>query len=94
MHIAGVGQKDIDAAMVHAVPFMQALGYVVLAQEALDQARVAKRLMESKGKTNLLEGKLLNLDHFVATYLPHVIATSKSIRLGDTSCLHASLFAS
>jgi alkylation response protein AidB-like acyl-CoA dehydrogenase len=94
MHIAGVGQKDIDAAMVHAVPFMQALGYVVLAQEALDQARVAKRLIDAQGKTNLLEGKLLNLDHFVATYLPHVIATSKSIRQGDTSPLHPALFAS
>jgi hypothetical protein len=93
MHIAGVGQKDIDHAMVHAVPFMQALGYVVLGQEALDQARVAKRMIAERGSTRLLEGKLLNLDYFVATYLPHVIATSKSIRLGDTSCLDPALFA-
>jgi alkylation response protein AidB-like acyl-CoA dehydrogenase len=92
MHIAGVGQKDIDAAMLHAVPFMHAFGYVVLGQEALDQARVAKRLIAERGVNNLLEGKLLNLDYFVATYLPHVIAASKSIRIGDTSCLHPALF--
>ena len=93
MHIAGVGQKDIDAAMLHAVPFTHAFSYVVLGHEALDQARVAKRKMDERGKTNFLEGKLLNLDHFAATFLPHVTALSKSIRSGDTSCLDPSLFA-
>jgi alkylation response protein AidB-like acyl-CoA dehydrogenase len=92
MHIAGVGQKDIDAAMLHAVPFMQAFGYVVLGLEALDQARVAKKSIAHRGTSNFLAGKLLNLDYFVATYLPHVIATSKSIRIGDTSCLDPALF--
>ena len=80
MHIAGLGQKDIDQAMVHAVPFMQAFGYVVLGQEALDQARVAKRKIAETSETNFLKGKLLNLDHFTATFLPHVTATSKAIR--------------
>jgi alkylation response protein AidB-like acyl-CoA dehydrogenase len=92
MHIAGVGQKDIDAAMLHAVPFMQAFGYVVLGLEALEQARVAKRHISQRGTSNFLAGKLLNLDYFVATYLPHVIATSKSIRIGDVSCLDPALF--
>jgi hypothetical protein len=93
MHIAGLGQQDIEAAMVHAVPFMHAFGYAVLGQEALDQARVAKRKIEANGETNFLKGKLLNLDHYVATFLPHVTATSKAIRTGDASCLDAALFA-
>ncbi|HVI04037.1 MAG TPA: acyl-CoA dehydrogenase [Enhygromyxa sp.] len=93
MHIAGVGQKDIDHAMLHAVPFMQAFGYVVLGQEALDQARVAKRKIAASGETAFLKGKLLNLDYFTATFLPHVVATSKSIRTADISCLDPALFA-
>ncbi|HLT38505.1 MAG TPA: acyl-CoA dehydrogenase, partial [Enhygromyxa sp.] len=92
MHIAGLGQKDIDHAMVHAVPFMHAFGYVVLGQEALDQARVARRKIAEKGESVFLKGKLLNLDHFTATFLPHVTATSKAIRTGDISCLDPSLF--
>ncbi len=94
MHIAGLGQKDIDEAMVHAVPFMQAFGWVVLGQEALDQARVAKRKIAEVGESNFLKGKLLNLDHYTATFLPHVTAISKSIRTSDSSCLDAALFAS
>lgn len=93
MHIAGVGQKDIDEAMLHAVPFLQAFGYTVLGQEALDQARVAKRKIAERGETNFLKGKLLNLDYYTATFLPQVTATSKAIRLGDTSCLDPALFA-
>ncbi|PRQ00420.1 acyl-CoA dehydrogenase [Enhygromyxa salina] len=92
MHIAGVGQQDIDEAMLQAVPFLQALGYTVLGQEALDQARVAKRKIAARGETNFLKGKLLNLDYFTATFLPQVTATSKAIRNGDTSCLDPSLF--
>jgi alkylation response protein AidB-like acyl-CoA dehydrogenase len=93
MHIAGVGQKDIDHAMLHAVPFMQAFGYVVLGQEALDQARVAKRKLAAAGDSAFLKSKLLGLDYFTATFLPHVVATSKSIRTADTSPLDPVLFA-
>lgn len=92
MHIAGLGQKDIDEAMVHAVPFMTAFGYVVLGQEALDQARVAKRKIAASGASDFLKGKLLNLDYFTATFVPQVTAISKSIRASDTSCLDAALF--
>ena len=93
MHIAGLGQKDIDEAMLHAVPFLNAFGYVVLGQEALDQARVAKRKIAESGETNFLKGKLLNLDHYNATFLPNTVALSKGIRSGDRSCLDAALFA-
>lgn len=87
MHIAGVGAKDIDQAMVHAVPFQKAFGYTVLGLEALDQARVAQRLIAESGSTKLLQGKLLNLNYYVAHFIPHVTALSKSIRSNDASCL-------
>ena len=93
MHIAGLGQKDIDEAMLHATPFLNAFGYVVLGQEALDQARVAKRKIAAGSETNFLKGKLLNLDHYNATFLPNTIALSKGIRAGDRSCLDPALFA-
>jgi hypothetical protein len=93
MHIAGVGQQDIDKAMIYAVPFQQAFGYTVLGLEALDQARAAQRKAAATSKTAFLEGKRLNLDHYVATFLPHVTAISKSVRSGDSSCLDECLFA-
>jgi alkylation response protein AidB-like acyl-CoA dehydrogenase len=92
MHMAQVGQQDIDKAMVWAVPFQQAFGYTVLGLEALDQARAAKRKIAASGSTAFLEGKRLNLDHYVATFLPHVVAISKSVRSNDASCLDAALF--
>ncbi|PRQ05492.1 Acyl-CoA dehydrogenase [Enhygromyxa salina] len=92
MHIASVGQRDIEEAMLQAVPFLNAFGYTVLGQEALDQARVAKKKIADSGETNFLKGKLLNLDYYVATYLPHVIASSKAIRAGNVSCLDPALF--
>jgi alkylation response protein AidB-like acyl-CoA dehydrogenase len=93
MHMAGVGQQDIDKAMVWAVPFQQAFGYTVLGLEALDQARVAQRKIAATRETAFLKGKRLNLDHYVATFLPHVVAISKSVRSSDASCLDDSLFA-
>nr|WP_255215977.1 acyl-CoA dehydrogenase [Pseudenhygromyxa sp. WMMC2535] len=93
MHMAGLGQKDIDEAMLHATPFLNAMGYVVLGYEALDQAMVAKRKIAEVGERPLLRGKLLNLDFFVANYLPRVVGLSKSIRSGDRSCLDEALFA-
>ncbi|MFV8753237.1 acyl-CoA dehydrogenase [Nannocystaceae bacterium ST9] len=92
MHIAGVGQQDIDKAMIHAVPFQQAFGYTVLGLEALDQARAAKRKIAATSETAFLKGKLLNLDYYTATFLPHVTAISKSIRANDSSCLDEALF--
>ena len=48
MHLGKVaGGGDIDGAFVHAVPFLRAFGTVLLGMEALDQARVAKRMLES-----------------------------------------------
>jgi len=93
MHMAGTAGKDIDAAMLYAVPFMNALGYVVLGHEALDQARVAKRKIEAGESSDYLKGKLLNLDYYVANFLPRAIGLSKTVRSGDVSCLDAALFA-
>ena len=68
-------------------------GYVVLAYEALDQARVAKKKIEAEGESNFLVGKLLNLDFFVSHVLPRAVALSKEIRSGDQSVLDPRLFA-
>lgn len=92
MHMAGVGQKDIEAAMLYAVPFLNAMGYVVLGLEALDQAVVAKAKIEAGTETPFLKGKLLNLDFYVANFLTKVVGLSKTVRSGDTSCLDAALF--
>jgi alkylation response protein AidB-like acyl-CoA dehydrogenase len=93
MHIAGIGRaRDIDGAMVHAVPFLEAFATVALAVEAADQASVAKVAIDASGETNRLRGKLLNLDYFVGALLPHAIATAKSITSGDRSCLDPALF--
>ncbi|NJK33374.1 MAG: acyl-CoA dehydrogenase [Deltaproteobacteria bacterium] len=92
MHIAGLGQTDVEHAMLQAVPFQQAFGFTVLGLEALDQARVAKRKIDADKETAFLKGKLLNLDFYVARFLPKVVALSKSIRTGDISCLDAALF--
>ena len=94
MHIAGLGQGgNMEAALQYAVPFLNAFGWVVLGLEALDQARVAKRLIDGDKETALLRGKLLNLDFFVANLLPQAIGLAKSIQSGDSSCLDETLFA-
>ncbi len=93
MHIAGVGGKgNIDAAMINAVPFLNSFGYVVLGLEALEQAIVAKSMIESKGETAFLKGKLLNLSFYVARILPIATALCKTVQSGDASALDPSLF--
>ncbi len=94
MHLGKVaGGGDIDGAFVHAVPFLRAFGTVLLGMEALDQARVAKRLIDGGKETNLLKGKLANLDFYVAHLLPAATAFAKTVQSGDRSCLDESLFA-
>jgi hypothetical protein len=92
MHIGGLGAADIEHAMLHALPFLQAFGYTVLGLEALDQARVAKRKIDADKPTAFLQGKLLNLDFYVANFLPRVVGLGKSIRASDISCLDPALF--
>lgn len=94
MHLGKVaGGGDIDGAFVHAVPFLRAFGTVLLGMEALDQARVAKRQLDGGKETNLLKGKLANLDFYVAHLLPAAIAYAKTVQSGDRSCMDAFLFA-
>jgi alkylation response protein AidB-like acyl-CoA dehydrogenase len=93
MHIGkAAGAGNIDGAFIYAVPLLQTFGTILLAFEALDQARVAKRLIASRGESPLLRGKLLNLDFYVAHMLPRAIATAKTVQSGDESCLDPSLF--
>ena len=94
MHLGKVaGGGDIDGAFVHAVPFLRAFGTVLLGMEALDQARVAKRIIDGGKDTNLLKGKLANLDFYVAHLLPAATAFAKTVQSGDRSCMDEYLFA-
>ena len=94
MHLGKVaGGGDIDGAFVHAVPFLRAFGTVLLGMEALDQARVAKRMLESGSDSALLKGKLANLDFYVAHMLPAAVAFAKTVQSGDKSCMGDFLFA-
>ena len=67
-------------------------GTIHLALEALQQARVAKRVIAERGETPHLKGKALNLRFFVANLLPQSIALAKAIQSSDDSCLDESLF--
>jgi alkylation response protein AidB-like acyl-CoA dehydrogenase len=98
MHLGGqAGKGNIDGAFIYAVPFLKAFGVVLLAMEALDQARVAKKLIDageasSEGRSALLRGKLLNLDFYVAHLLPQGVAHAKTVQSSDESCLDEHLF--
>jgi hypothetical protein len=60
--------------------------------EALDQARVAKRKAKAEGESDFLKGKQLNLEFFIANFLPRTIAAAKGIQAGDESCVDPALF--
>ena len=94
MHLGKVaGGGDIDGAFVHAVPFLRAFGTVLLGMEALDQARIAKKMMDGGADSKLLKGKLANLDFYVAHVLPAAVAYAKTVQSGDKSCMEDFLFA-
>lgn len=94
MHLGKVaGGGDIDGAFVYAVPFLRAFGTVLLGMEALDQARVAKKQLDAGKDSNLLKGKLANLDFYVAHLLPAAVAYAKTVQSGDKSCMDDYLFA-
>jgi hypothetical protein len=94
MHLGKTaGGGNVNGAFIFAVPFLRAFGTLLLAFEALDQARVAKKLIAERGETPLLKGKLLNLDFYVSHILPHGIAYAKAVQSGDESCLDSALFA-
>ena len=88
MHLSKLaGSGNLDGAFYQAVPFQTAFGVTALALEAVDQARVAKRLMADRGETARLRGKLLNLDFYVGHVLPGAIAAAKTVQSGDESAL-------
>lgn len=94
MHLGGLGmQGDLAGAMLQASPFLRQFGWVVLGLESLDQAVVAKRLLDGGADDAHLRGKALNLRFYVNNVLPQAVALGKSITNGDSSCLDEILFA-
>ena len=94
MHLGGLGAKGkLAEAMLQATPFQAMMGHVVLALEALEQAKVAQARIDAGEDTTFLRGKVLNLKFFVHNLLPEAVATGKAIQAADASCLDASLFA-
>ncbi len=92
-HIGQIAKSGaLEASVVNAVNFQRAMGWVALGHEALDQARVARRLIDGGTSNSRLTGKLLNLDFLVGSMLPYVGALTKVIRSADTSCLDPALF--
>ncbi|MBN2799857.1 MAG: acyl-CoA dehydrogenase [Deltaproteobacteria bacterium] len=85
-------KKQLKLAFLQASPFLTMFGTVLLGIEALEQAVVAKELMETEGETPLLKGKLLNLRFYTRNILPGAVAMGKSIQSGDDSALDASLW--
>ena len=94
MHLSKVAQAGkLDAAFYVSVPFQSAFGIVVCALEALEQARIAKKLQDAGKDSAQITGKLRNLDFFVAHVLPRAIAHAKTVQSGDDSALDPALFA-
>jgi hypothetical protein len=94
MHLAQLAfGGNLPGAMLNACNFLTGFGYVVLGQQALAQAVVAKaRLDAGEGDAAFMKGKLLNLTFYVHNILPQAMALSRVIRSGDESCLDAILF--
>ena len=87
------GAGNLAGAMVNATPFLELMGIVMLAVESLEQAIVAKAVIERDGENAHLAGKLLNVRFYVRNILPKATAISKSIQGDDYACLDERLFA-
>jgi alkylation response protein AidB-like acyl-CoA dehydrogenase len=95
MHLGGLGmQGQVRGAMLQASPFLDQFGNVVLAQQAIIQARIAlEKLDAARGQeVNYLKGKVLGCHFYCNNVLPHSMALGKSIRNADESCLDEVLF--
>jgi alkylation response protein AidB-like acyl-CoA dehydrogenase len=93
MKLGGLGaQGKLETVMSQAVPFQKCFGNVLLALETLDQARVAKRIIERDGETPHLASKALNLKFYTANILPEAVAIAKAVQNADDSCLDERLF--
>ncbi|MCA9708313.1 MAG: acyl-CoA dehydrogenase [Myxococcales bacterium] len=95
MHLGKLaGDRKIDTAFLQAVPFLKTFGYTLLAMEALDQARVAKKLIAEHGEEKpLWVRKLAGLDFYVNSVLPQAVAWAKAVQSGDESPLDDRVFA-
>lgn len=95
MHLGKLaGDRRIDVAFLQAVPFLKTFGYTLLAMEALDQARVAKKLIAQHGEERpLWVRKVAGLDFYVNHLLPQAIAWGKTVQSGDESALDPRVFA-
>ncbi|MEM7154783.1 MAG: acyl-CoA dehydrogenase [Myxococcota bacterium] len=94
MHLGKLASdREIDTAFLQAVPFLKTFGYTLLAMEALDQARVAKKLIAEHGDKPLWRRKVLGLDFYVNHLLPQAVAWAKVVQSGDVSALDEQIFA-
>ena len=97
MHLGQLGMAgNLKAALLHATPFLQVMGHVVLGVHSLEQAVVAHEKLAEGNHTDsdatFYKGKILNLSYYVNNTLPKAIALSKVIRSGDESALDEVLF--
>jgi alkylation response protein AidB-like acyl-CoA dehydrogenase len=93
MALAQLGmQGKVESAMLHASPFLEMMGIACLAFEAIEQARVAKKLIAERGESPFLAQKLLNLDWYVAHHLPMATAIGKSIQGGGEQAMDPRAF--
>lgn len=93
MHLGQLGATGgLEAALLQATPFQTMMTTVHLGLEALNQARVAKRVIARDGESTHLKGKLANLTFYVHNLLPTGVAIAKSIQAGDQTCLEPGLF--
>jgi alkylation response protein AidB-like acyl-CoA dehydrogenase len=94
MHLGKLaGDRKIDVAFLQAVPFLKTFGCTLLAMEALDQARVAKKLIAAHGQERpLWVRKIAGLDFYVNHILPLAVAWAKTVQSGDESALDARVF--
>ena len=97
MHLGQLGMTgNIKAALLHATPFLEVMGHVVLGIHSLEQAMVAQAALDEGGHSEsdvkFYKGKVLNLSYYVNNTLPKAIALSKTIRSGDESALDEVLF--
>ncbi len=92
MHLAGLGgQGKLAETMLAATPFLRLFGTVVLGLEGLDQAVIAKGLIEGGADTPHLQGKLVNTRFYTRQVLPAAIALAKSIQDDDAAVLDEAL---
>ncbi len=98
MHLSGLGmQGQLDAALGHATAFLDAMGNVVLGLHALWQGTLAQARLDEGGLSEsdqrFYRGKVVGARFYASQILPRAIATTKTIRSNDQSCMDEALFA-